>query len=413
MRRMVALLVNVVLILGLLSGCGSITHDSNKEVATDLDNIIVLAGNHSNSIKPNYSFLKDTLENVAYRYGDICLIVNDGDPFIACNINVPEQKRGISSNKRKAIAVSQAEQVLEVLNSQECIARTEGLDILSSYDIVSRVLRSEEYIDESTIVYVFDTGLSTIGLDFTELDLSVNTTEEIVDMLEKERMIPDLTNVDVVWFGLCDVDEPQAELSKEQQDRVKDIWTGILTAAGANVQFMSDISTDRFDFNLPYIQPVLSRTSAIEWNNLGIDEEKVFPEAVVFDESSIAFTAGTADLVDYNAAYSSLQHSAEYIKENKDFSVLLVGSTARWGDLESYCVPLSTERCETVKKILVDLGVEEKRILVLGMGYENPFYQNDHNKDGTLNEELAQKNRCIVMLDANGELGKQLLTATN
>lgn len=409
MKKISILLLIFTMVIGILSGCSSTPNKSYNETVLELDNVIVLAGNHANSVKPNYSILMESIEDVAFRYGDICAVVSDGEPYIACNISVPEQKSGLSASKRHSIANSQACQIIELLNSENCIAKTEGLDLLGSFEIASRVLNTDDYLKEKTLIYIFDTGLSTYGMDFTELDMSANSTEEIINRLKEKHLIPDLTNASIIWYGLCDVAEPQAELSSEQKDKVKEIWNEILSEAGANVQFMSDISTDKFDLELPGIKPVLSRTSAIEWNKLEGNGEDEFPEAVVFDESSIAFAAGTADLMDYNAAYDVLQHSAEYIKEHEDFSVLLVGSTACWGDLEDYCIPLATKRCETVKNILVDMGVDEKKISIIGMGYDNPFYQNDRNSDGSLNEAIAQQNRCIVLLDANEVLGRNLL----
>lgn len=376
---------------GILSGC---SENSKSDMA--IDNAIILAGNHSNSIRPDYAMIKEAIENIAYKYGDVCVIVDDGDPYIAWNESIPEQKKGLSQSKRLSIAESQANQIIELLNSQECYAQTEGLDILTSFKIADRVLHTDQYLSERTIIYVFDTGLSTDKIDFTELDMEANSAEEIVEKLREEKMIPDLMNIDVVWYGLCDVAEPQEELTNEQREGIKEIWTAILNAAGANVQFKSDISTDTFDIELPSIKVVPSRSVIITWD---LTPEPSTPPQP--SREKIQFIPDRSEFVDYDEAVKVLEEWAFFLIEHPDITVYVIGTTAT-GNME-FCKELSTNRAIAVKEILVSYGVPESQLIPRGLGYWAPWHIPDEDEYGRQIEQYAYENRRVIIMDANGE----------
>ena len=74
------------------------------------------------------------------------------------------------------------------------------------------------------------------------------------------------------------------------------------------------------------------------------------------------------------------------------------------------CIKLSTERAETVKKLLIDFGADSSRIKTKGLGYtKNPLRVNDLNENGYLLESEAKKNRAVYILtDNNTELLEEL-----
>lgn len=55
------------------------------------------------------------------------------------------------------------------------------------------------------------------------------------------------------------------------------------------------------------------------------------------------------------------------------------------------------------------MGIEEDRIVLLGLGFENPFYQNDLKEDGSQDEALAVKNRTVIVMSLNSQIAKDLL----
>lgn len=387
-----------------LSGCGNDNLVSNNSVPNqEFDNIVILAGNHGNSVKPKYDALNQVLKNVALNYGNIDICVTDGDPFIASSLKFPEQKAGLSTSKKNTIAQSQVEQIKVFLNSAECSAKTEEINLLKSFELASRIVKSTEYVGESNAIYVFDTGLNSSGLlDFTSINLNTVDVESLLSELEAQHLIVDLSDTTVFWYGLCDSVAPQENLSATQKDTIKKIWEGYLNRAGATVHFMSDISTDVFETELPDVTPIVSVMTSVEWND-GVAKQE-FPPAVIYNEEILSFNAGAATLRDEQKAIEELKTTIDYMNENESFVLMIVGCTAKWGNLENYCKPLSLERCETVKKILVDSGINEDRIIVIGMGYDNPFYVNDQDQNGELIESIAKENRCIVLLDSSSDM---------
>ena len=403
LKRVFLCMVSCITIMA-LTGCGKDNVVSNNSVPNQtFDNVVILAGNHGNSVKPKYDSLNYVLQNVALNYGCVDICVTDGDPFIARSLKIPEQKKGLSSNKKNTIAQSQVEQIKIFLNSAECIARTEEVDLLKSFELASRIVKSTDYAGDSNAIYVFDTGLNSCGmLNFTDMNLNCVDVDNLLLELEKQNLIVDLSDTTIFWYGLSDTILPQEDLSATQKDTVKRIWEGYLAKTGATVHFMTDISTDTFEMELPDVTPIVSVMTSIEWNDESVKQE--FPPAIVYNEEVLSFNAGTATLRDEYKAVEELKTTIDYMNENESFKLTIIGCTAKWGNLEKYCKPLSLERCETVKKILVDSGINEDRIFVIGMGYDNPFYINDQDEYGELIESIAKENRCIVLLDSNSDM---------
>ena len=392
----------------LLTGCGA-KREYDTELLSNYDNAIVLCGNHANNVKPDYSKIEHTITNVALEYGNISIICIDGNPYLAKDVSISEQKKGLSSSKRETIAKSQASQIIDFMNTEDCIAKEEEANCLKSFEIASRVVNSTSYKNKNNVVYVFDSGLSTTGvINFCDIGMDSSRIDELIKILENESMIYDLTGVDIYWYGIGDVAEPQADLSSAQKEFLKSFWSEYLVKTGANVYFMTDITTDVFDMKMPYVSPVLSITPAVEWN--ASQEKQDFPDVVTFDEEILGFKAGTAELIDKFEAEEILTKTSDYLRENPDKCILVVGCTANWGDLENYCKPLSQNRSDVIKQILVEQGIAEERISTYGLGYENPFYKNDVDENGKLVEELAKANRCIVLLDADSELAQKIIS---
>lgn len=401
-KQILSLLTGLIILV--LSGCGDMNDASQKDVSSqEFDNLIILAGNHANSVKPKYDAMSETLTNVALQYGDIQICVIDGEPYIANSVSIPEQKQGLSYNKKSTIAQSQVEQILDYINSEDCMAKTDEVDLISGFELASRTIHSTGYVGETNGIYVFVTGICTYGaLDFSSINLNTVDVDKLLQDLESKHQIVDLSGATVYWYGLCDTVSPQEELSATQKDTVKRIWEGYLQKAGATLYWMADISTDNFKNSLPYVTPIVSVTTSSEWNE-EVQEEEEFPEILVYSEETLRFSAGKAELSDEDEAREQLQKTIDYMKQHESFQLLIVGCTAKWGNLEEYCKPLSERRGQTVKDILVEAGVKEDRISVIGLGYDNPFYVNDQDENGSLLNTVAKDNRCIVLLDGSSD----------
>ena len=77
---------------------------------------------------------------------------------------------------------------------------------------------------------------------------------------------------------------------------------------------------------------------------------------------------------------------------------------------EEACRELSLQRAEKVKGLLVENGIPEKRVVVVGLGCSmNDYRIKDVKDDGSIDEAAARHNRCILMTNAECDAGKELI----
>jgi OOP family OmpA-OmpF porin len=102
---------------------------------------------------------------------------------------------------------------------------------------------------------------------------------------------------------------------------------------------------------------------------------------VIFDINSTRLTAGS---------YPAIKELADSLKTNPDLDLLIEGHTDIVGNA-AYNQKLSLNRAESVKKVLVNLGIASSRIQVKGYGDYRPVASND-------NAEGRAKNRRVVFV---------------
>lgn len=386
--------------LMMAAGCSSANEKNRGPV-----HLAVIIGAHANAPRVNTSVMYDAVLEACGQSGStISLIVNDGAPY-ASVVTVPETKSGLSAEKYRAIAEERAAQILSM--ADQMFAKTAESDLLSAITLAGRQLNAEEGGRKELII--IDSGLTTAApLDFSESLLESITAEQVVSLLETQRALPDLQEIDSVrFFNIGDVAEPQSRITEANRETLTEVWGGILKQAGAKeIEFRTDLPLSAFyaEGEVPTVSTVtvLERASALVLTEMNLSEI----DAVSFDEETIAFLADTDELVDREAAKTALEGVAAYMAEHPEFRAMLVGTTAKFGDLEN-CISLSEKRAEAVKGLLVENGVDEDRLETAGMGYENPFYKNDQ-KDGTLDETAAAQNRAVILIDASGSAAKQI-----
>lgn len=298
-------------------------------------------------------------------------------------------------------------QLEEYLNSSDCMAKTPEVDLLSSFELVSRILGDSEHSGESTAVLVFDSGLNTSSpINMSQIDLNTVDVEKTVRSLKEQNAVYNLSECKISWYGMSDVAAPQEELASSQKEKLAEFWKAYFATAGSEYVIKTDISTDKFSGELPDVTPVISKTPGDLWS--ADENDGIFPETVVYSQEILAFKEGTAEFVDDKAVVSVVEETSRYMKEHSDFNLTIVGCTAKWGDLKSYCIPLSEQRALSVKNVLVEQGINEDRIKTVGMGFDNPFYINDQDESGNLIENVAQCNRSIVMMDSTGNTATKI-----
>lgn len=405
------MLVMVSLATVMLAGCvGNSVKGASREggssVKTEkLVSVSVVTGVHSNSnvISVNAEEIRDKIYQCAYTHGTVSLIRVDGKPEEFLKANIPEPTtKGLSERKLESIAQGYVDEIMTAFHT-EGMAKYEEVDTLEAIRLAANSLKTME---GDKYLVIVDSGLATTGyVNFCENDLFHTPTEEIVTVLGKEKAIPDLAETRVVWLYAGETAEPQTRLSEAQKDKLIEIWTAILTEAGAaSVEFCSDSASSTPYTDLPKVSVVNTEERAIDVKPL---------ETVTLDSETVSFLGDEAVFVDPSKAEEAISKVAEILLENPQNQVYVVGSTASSvGEGASYGQQLSEERAHAVVETLMSYGVPEKQIKdSLGLGNSAPWCVEDLDAEGNQIEEKAKQNRRVMIIDSQDpEYGKMMET---
>lgn len=395
------ILVNLALVMVLIfaSACGKV---GGQEV--EKENVQLLLGIRNNSKAPDLKKAEEEIKGALKSQGNLGLTLIDGSPKLVKSFESPKPKAMLSPSKKQDILSTQFEEINTFIGGLR--PQAPECDILKAINISADNLADRGGVKSLVIM---DSGLSTTGLlDFRSADVASLRIDEIIGALQSKKAIPNLEGVDVSWYGMGQTTDPQIEPSSEYKYVLEELWTAILKEAGAKSvhiarESLEDVELDRSDF--PKVSPVDCKL-----------EESIIAsldEPMVFGQEKIKFKSDSAELLtNKKDVEARLKPIVDFMNENSQEKILLAGTTAKYGSQKS-CEDLSLKRCETIKTILVSMGIEETRIRLLGLGYENPFYQNDLKADGSQDEVLAVKNRTVIVMSLKSQTAKDLLGERN
>lgn len=407
-KIVVSLIICAFVMSGILTGCSSGIMGINieaKEESMSPQSISLVVSGHKYFPKLSLSDkLYSRIYNGCYTYGDVSAVVVDGDPFLAFNYTIKAPDVNVDSAKKKQIATGNTDQIMSDLSN--LAGKTPEADLLSAIQLSADMLYSTDSTTEKTMV-IYDSGLSTTGiLNFAEQNLIETPAESIVAQLKEIHEIPDLTDVHVLWLGCGEVCGEQQKLSEDYKNKLETIWKEILIEGGAsNVVFQpSESSGEEPDKELPDCStvPVIEKPIVISG--------KTMPEITKWDgESSVRFKGDLAEFVDVAAAKKDLRPAAEYLAANPTESVYIFGMTATITGGGSR-IELAEARANACKDVMKEYGVNDKQMTVVGLGQiDNPLRVDDVDGNGHQIEELAQKNRAVVMIKAQDPMVGTLL----
>lgn len=84
---------------------------------------------------------------------------------------------------------------------------------------------------------------------------------------------------------------------------------------------------------------------------------------------------------------TTLEQIAKIIKDNPTINIEIAGHTDSKGD-DSYNQTISEQRANSVKSRLIELGVEEKRLIAKGYGETKPLVPNDQDGYSLINRRV-------------------------
>ena len=117
-----------------------------------------------------------------------------------------------------------------------------------------------------------------------------------------------------------------------------------------------------------------------------IKSDKKVDKEIWFDFDRLLFETGSARLEPQSV--EQLENVAEILKAYPEVSIKLGGYTDNTGDAEAN-LKLSTERAESVRKELTDLGINKARLESEGYGEEHPVASNNTEKGRAQNRRIS------------------------
>lgn len=347
----------------------------------------------NNKISINAEAITDEIYESCYSNGYVFCARVDGNPEQYIKVNIPEPDvKGLSDAKLKAIANGYKDEIMAEFQSLGA-ARNPEADTLEAIRMEAASLRETGETTEKHMVIV-DSGLSTTGyLNFLDDDLFKANTQDIIAELESKQAIPELSDISITWLYCGETAAPQSKLSEVQKNKLKEIYAAIFEAGNAaDYTFREDIPTSIPYTDLPDVSTVLA------------DERKIdvpVMETIILDSSKVCFVGDEATFVDPNTARIAISAVADKLKADPEINVYIVGSTAGMDGESKWCKVLSEARAAAVADVLIEEGISENRLTVLGLGSNAPWHVPDVDSSGNWMEDKAQLNRCVYIVDKN------------
>jgi len=402
MKRIVSIIMTFMLVCSCFMGCSyQNTKENPKAVA-------ILIGNHANSkkINVNSQFVQEAVSGAVSSYGYVSIISIDGDPNIVASgsCDIQEQYKHADPQKLSSDATQRTLKILEDLTY--VYADSPEVDTLEALRLAVKSLNDAPANSEKTIV-ILDSGVCTTGLCDFHNNIMNADAEAVADALDELQAIPNLNGIEVIWINMGEVDNPQEELSPKQINKLISIWEAIIKKGGGIPDIKDVPSTgNNTKVDLPMVSPIeIDKEMPITFNPSDKSKiENMFTEPLFLREEQVQFIADSDMLVNPDEADKVLNPIADYMKNEMNFNLLLVGTTAGDG-ISDYSISLSNSRAERIKQVLIDKGISESRIKTIGLGGNDPWHIYNVGTSG----ELAAQNRKVVLLDADSETAQELL----
>ena len=398
-------------ITGSLTGCGSsvmgmgVKETAAAEMPSQSVSLVLSGHRYFPAVSLNTEEIYSEIYNACFTYGDLSAVVVDGEPFVAADYHISPPNANVDSAKKKQIAADNTEQIMIELS--DIVGETPEVDTLAAIQLSAKALQSTDEGNEKTML-IYDSGLSTTSLlNFASENLIEEPAESIVEQLEEIHAIPNLENMKIIWFGLGETCGEQQKLNSSFVYNLKNIWESILTAGGAaTVTFdPSPVFSEETGKDLPECStvPVVEETLTLTKNGK-------LPDIIKWDEKSdVRFKGDLAEFTDTETAREALRPVAEYLSENPEESIYIFGMTATITGGGSG-IELANARAAACEKVLKEAGASEDQMTSVGLGQiANPLRINDVGEQGNQIEELAQKNRAVVIVKAENPLVEKLL----
>jgi len=375
-----------------LGGCGFLGSDGSAAsaeqepvqltcpaAAADSGPLTLVVGARANSPQPVLPAQVKTLVHDAALAGQHIRIIRlDGDPGVLIDQPFDSQEAANQNKERLAknldAFTSEIEQYVDTLTPKAPQA-----DYLTALSVAGR------YTPAGGTIVVLDSGISTTGtVSFTDQSMFGFSADKVADFLDQQHLLPDLKGKAVVFGYLGQATAPQPKLEQNIQQNVTDLWTTIVTRAGASCHTYLDAPPAAASVTTNMAVAVVHPPVPAKPNTCG--------QTIT---QTVYFASGLPDFRDKESAETSLKSIAGLMVGGTQIA-RVVGSVSSDGDPGVDTV-LSLSRAETVKQGLVARGVDQSRVTTAGAGTAAAGRKTDKTKDGTVIPWAAADNQSATI----------------
>lgn len=389
--KITAIIIAIILIV-----CCCFTGCSEKSEPNNKSSLGLVVGAHKFS--PAFTVsqeLNDKIYNVAKNYGNVSATVSSGNPKTVADWTLVAEEKDVGEAKLNQIAKANTQVIIDEISAIK--ADSPEVNTLSAIVKEANILLSSDTQSKTMVIY--DTGLCTTGMmDFTVDNLLNSTPQFIANQLEEHHSLPDLTDIEVFWYGLGQTRGEQS-LDDENRFKLKAIWKEVLERCNPkNVTFNDTELTSETYSEIPEV-------SIVNTVSYKIDVEQTVDTlpVIAIKEEQVSFIPDTAEFSDPSSANTTLGSlAATLVKTNE--TIYVIGSTASYGSVES-SKALSEKRASTVVQALVDNGVDKDKLVPVGIGQTKCSLRvNDTDSNNNLVEDQAERNRAVFLVPENNPL---------
>lgn len=406
--RCIAATMSMLLLITPLCGC--------CKTESPVDALFIAAGITNGNSIIDEDALTPLLESVADNPGAvICASKVDGNPEVVYSTTIEKPEKQYANK----IAIQERSKLVRHINSgiSSCVATTPEVDMMGVLYLAEDFFGSFTE-DQRKVLFIHHNGLSQVGIislstpyEADDIMLIDVPTEEVVKNLADNNLLPDLAGVQVIWSGFGKATDNQSPFSRNYTTRLEHLWDSILTASGADVEFITEpkpndsisySNTEIFgDLDLPYVTPVDIPPDELDSFHVDLSENDT--------DCAVRFDPGEDTFIDEAKAINELQTIANEMLKYGQCKYVIGGSTASFGDGDGKA--LAQSRAQRCADVLIKVGVPADSIIVVGLGnLPHSKRANDVDANGRFVEgEEAAKNRAVYIYSAETDFGKEML----
>jgi outer membrane protein OmpA-like peptidoglycan-associated protein len=240
---------------------------------------------------------------------------------------------------------------------------------------------------ENKTLYVYDSGISTAGPLAMQNGLLGPATDvgKIVEQLRTIGNIPQLTSVEVHWWGLGQVVAPQSTPPVWAKTKLRELWTAVVEAGGGSVVFHDDA-----------VQATFPTGDLAAVTRVDFSDAVAEPVSMSISEEAVAFVQNDSVFLHKETAERTLGEVVSSLRASSVSDLWITGCTAKPVDASAQRMQeLSEERAYAVMGALQRAGLTTT-LHAKGLGPDCPGRVPE---TGTKDEvEAAQaKNRQVLI----------------